>query len=119
AVEYVPRLRWWTFVAIGWFAVPLALILVVYNNVLGAVLTILIAVTWFVVYLPKPRTWNYTLKGNTLTAVREHHRGSADELTLDLNDYRAFRTKVMRTRARAGGAEHFAAAQESIRGVER
>lgn len=107
AVEYVPRQRWWVFVAIGWFAIPAAAMLLAYGNWSAALLAIVAAVTWFVVYLPTPKTWHYELNGSALTALRERHRGRADEVTLDLHDYRAVTTKVMRVRARAGGAEHF------------
>jgi hypothetical protein len=45
-----------------------------------------IGLTFFIVYLPRPRVWSYKLSGTTLTAVRAHRRGRADEKTIDLRD---------------------------------
>lgn len=97
--EYVPRKRWWWYVVLVWVTLTLALLLLALDMWSVSLLTVTIGIALFVSYLPKPPMWNYELTAKTLTAVRAHRRNAADEIRLNLADYRAFTSEMTPERA--------------------
>lgn len=90
AAEYVPHRRWWWFVTVAWLTLTLSPLAFVIGSWPAALLTLLIGVACFALYLPKPRVWQYRLEGKTLTARFDRDHLPDIELLTDLDDYRAF-----------------------------
>jgi hypothetical protein len=89
------RPRWWVFVLVGYATPLISLIVLGLGNWSASLALAAIGITFFVVYLPRPKVWKYRLADSTLTVTREHRRGPADELTLTLSNYRAIKESTV------------------------
>jgi hypothetical protein len=85
ATEYVPRKRWWWFVTFGYITLSIMFLLLAAGNWSAGLLTGVLGVAVMVMYLAKPRVWNYQLTPKTLTAEARGKR-----LSWPLEQFRAF-----------------------------
>lgn len=81
ALEYVPKKRWWWFVALGWIGLTLTFLFLAWGEWSIAAVTSAATVTLIVMYSGKPRVWDYTLTKKELTVGK---------MTWTLKQFRAF-----------------------------
>ena len=92
--------RWWAFLLVAYFTPPLAILLIAFGNWSAGLAVAVFGVTFFVVYLPRPKIWSYRLSGTTLKVTREHRRGPADEKVIDLQHYHSIDVRHLKSRRR-------------------
>ena len=83
ATEYVPRKRWWWFLAFGYMVLAVTSLLFAFGNWSAGLLAFVIGIAVFRWYLPKPRDFDYTLTSDTVSI-------SGTNIAWPLDRYRAF-----------------------------
>lgn len=81
ATEYVPKKRWWWYVALGWIGLTLTLLFLAWGEWSIAAVTAAATLALIVMYGVKPRVWDYTLTKKELTV---------GNMTWPLEQFRAF-----------------------------
>lgn len=85
ATEYVPKRRWWWYLALGYITLAATLVLYGYGNWSAAILALVTGIGIIALHTVKARPWHYRLDGSTLTL---RLRNSTSELNLE--NYHAF-----------------------------
>ena len=66
AAEYVPKKRWWWYVALGWIGLTLTLLFLALGEWSIAAVTAAATLALIIMYAVKPRVWNYKLTEKAL-----------------------------------------------------